>query len=197
MRHMMRMMRGGHHGEHRGHFGRGPFGFHGHRDLHEMHAMRGGPGRRGRLFDHGDLRLVALKHIADKPMHGYELIKAVEEASGGAYSPSPGVVYPTLSLLEDMGFVAVSDAGGGRKLYTATDAGLMHLQDNAAVVDSIFSRVSEAAQRSAGAHHGVSRAMANLRTAMKLKFSAGQLTDEQAAAVAKALDDAAQAVEKA
>ena len=195
-RHMMRMMRGGHHGGHHGPMGRGPFGFHGHRgDLHEMHEGRGG--RRGRLFDHGDLRLVALKHIADKPMHGYELIKAVEEASGGAYSPSPGVVYPTLSLLEDMGLVAVSDAGGGRKLYTATDAGLMHLADNAAAVSAIFSRVSEAAQRSGSSHHGVVRAMQNVRTALKLKFASGQLTDEQAAVVAKALDDAAQAIEKA
>ena len=178
--------------------GRGPFGFHGHRGVRDLHDMaEGRGGRRGRLFDQGDLRLVALKHIADKPMHGYELIKAVEEASGGAYSPSPGVIYPTLSLLEDMGLVEASDAGGGRKLYTATDAGLMHLQDNAAAVEGIFARVSEAAQRTALFHPSILRAQQNLRTAMKLKLSAGGLSEAQAAAIAKALDGAAQAIEQA
>jgi hypothetical protein len=111
-----------HHGRHGGHhgapFGRHPFGFHGH---HEGHHRRGG--RMGRFFDHGDLRLVVLKLIADKPSHGYELIKAVETAAGGAYTPSPGVIYPTLTLLEELGYVTAADAGGGKKLYTITDEG--------------------------------------------------------------------------
>ena len=107
---------------HREHHARHGFGWaeHGHRGLR-------GPSRHGRsdrVFEQGDLRLVLLKLIADKPRHGYELIKAVEEAVGGAYAPSPGVVYPTLTLLEDMGYAKVQAEGdGGKKLYTVTSEG--------------------------------------------------------------------------
>jgi DNA-binding PadR family transcriptional regulator len=115
---------GGRHGG-RAH-GRHPFGFHGH-DHHERgHHGRGG--RMGRFFDHGDLRFVVLKLIAEKPSHGYELIKAVETAAGGAYTPSPGVIYPTLTLLEELGYITVGDAGGGKKLYTITDEGEAFLE---------------------------------------------------------------------
>ena len=85
---------------------------------------RGGGGRSGpvgaelrRFFRHGDLRLVILQLIADKPRHGYEIIKAIEELVAGAYSPSPGVIYPTLTLLEELGYVAVSPGEGARKLH--------------------------------------------------------------------------------
>jgi DNA-binding PadR family transcriptional regulator len=88
-----------------------------------MRGPRGRGGRMGRFFDHGDLRFVVLKLIAEKPSHGYELIKAIETAAGGAYTPSPGVVYPTLTLLEELGYVTAGDAGGGKKLYTITAEG--------------------------------------------------------------------------
>ena len=96
-----------HHHEARG---RHPFGWEG----HGLHGLR--PGRRERstrVFGQGDLRLLLLKLIAEKPRHGYELIKAVEDGVGGAYSPSPGVVYPTLALLEDLGYASVAEAEGG------------------------------------------------------------------------------------
>ena len=93
--------------------------------------------RGGRVFGHGGLRLVLLRLIADKPRHGYELIKAIEERLGGSYSPSPGVVYPTLTLLEEMGHVTVSAEGGGRKLHTITDAGREHLDAHRAEVDQL------------------------------------------------------------
>src|ERR1700691_948695 len=86
-------------------------GFFGHRHGH-WRGMRG-----GRFFDHGDLRFLILKLIADKPRHGYELIKAIEEQFGGAYSPSPGVIYPTLTMLEELGYAVVT-AEGNKKAYT-------------------------------------------------------------------------------
>ncbi|ANF55991.1 PadR family transcriptional regulator [Brevundimonas naejangsanensis] len=92
----------------------------------EGHGRRGG----GRMFEHGALRWVLLSLIADKPSHGYELIRAIEARVGGAYAPSPGVIYPSLALLEDMGAVnAVAD--GGKKRYAVTDEGRRLLVENA------------------------------------------------------------------
>lgn len=190
-------MFGRHHHHHRGgwggrgdeHHGRHPFGFHG------GHPGRGRGGRMGRFFDHGDLRFVVLKLIADKPSHGYELIKAIETAAGGAYTPSPGVVYPTLTLLEEMGYVTASDAGGGKKLYTITPEGEAFLASNDAPVRSLFERMAEAASASAAFSPQILRARENLKTALRLKLHGGQLTAEQVAAVAKALDDAASVIE--
>src|SRR5215813_7941419 len=81
-------------------------------------GLRGG--RLGRVLDQGDLRYVLLHMIAEKPRHGYELIKAIEEKFGGTYSPSPGVIYPTLTLLEELGYAQPETAGGTRKLYSIT-----------------------------------------------------------------------------
>ncbi|WP_165906498.1 MULTISPECIES: PadR family transcriptional regulator [Brevundimonas] len=92
----------------------------------EGHGRRGG----GRMFEHGALRWVLLSLIADKPSHGYELIKAIEARMGGTYTPSPGVIYPSLTLLEDMGAVSVV-AEGGKKRYAVTDEGRRLLGENA------------------------------------------------------------------
>ncbi len=192
----------------RGHpfLGRGPFGFHGHfggrgrgpedgfgeREFGE----RGGRGG-GRFFDQGGLRLVVLKLIAEKPRHGYELIKALEEASGGAYSPSPGVIYPTLTLLEEMGYATASDAGGGRKLFTITTEGQAHLEASSAMVKGIFEKMAAIAERAGSFHPQILRARENLRTALRLKIGGGALTQAQVEAVAAAMDAAAKAVEAA
>ncbi len=161
--------------------------------------MRGGGrgGRFGRFFDHGDLKLVILRLIADKPRHGYEIIKEIEEQAGGAYSPSPGVVYPTLTWLEEMGFVTAADAPGGRKLYTATPEGEAHLAANEAQASGIFQRMAEAAASSAAFSPQILRARENLRTALKLKTTGGSLSKDQIAAICDALDAAAAAVERA
>src|ERR1700761_9606393 len=98
------------------------------------HRHHGG-GRR-RVFDHGDLRFILLSMIAARPAHGYDLIKALEERMGGGYSPSPGVIYPTLTMLEEQGFAAVS-AAEGKKLYQATEVGTAFLQANRTVVEAI------------------------------------------------------------
>jgi DNA-binding PadR family transcriptional regulator len=189
-----------HHGRHA--FGRGPFGFHGHREgHHEDHRGHGGGrmggGRMGgRFFEQGDLRLVVLKLIADKPSHGYELIKAVEEAAGGAYAPSPGVIYPTLTLLEDLGYAAVQEAGG-RKLYTITPEGEAYLAENAPMVGGLFERMAAVAARSQAFSPQILRARENLKTALRFKLTHGALTTEQVARIAEALDAAARAVEQA
>jgi DNA-binding PadR family transcriptional regulator len=116
-----------------GPFGRGPFG-------------RGGHGRGGRVFDQGNLKYVVLQLLAEKPRHGYEVIKAIEERFGGTYSPSPGTVYPTLAMLEDMGYAKVTLEEGGKKVYEITDEGRAHLAENKPVVDDIFAKISEFAQ---------------------------------------------------
>src|SRR6476469_8392267 len=82
---------------------------------------RGGPFRGGRMFEQGDLKYVILQLLEEKPRHGYEIIKALEERFGGAYSPSAGTVYPTLTLLEDLGYARVTFAAGGKKVYSITD----------------------------------------------------------------------------
>lgn len=183
----MHRMFGFHHHPHRH---RGPFGRHG------RHAGGHGWRRHGRFFDHGDLRHVLLKLIADQPRHGYELIKAVEEQAGGAYTPSPGVVYPTLTLLEETGLVT-SETQGGKKLYTVTDEGLAQLGANEAQVAGIFDRMAEAAAASAMFSPQILRARENLKTALKLKLTGGALTKEQIAGICDALDAAASAVERA
>lgn len=105
---------------------------------------RGGPGR-GRVFGHGDLKLVILSLLAEKPRHGYEIIKELEDRVGGAYSPSPGTVYPTLTLLEDLGYARAQTEEGNRKVYEITDEGRRHLEENRSIVDDIFGRVDDAA----------------------------------------------------
>ncbi len=95
----------------------------------------GGNVRVGRMLASGDLRLVALFFIEQQPRHGYDLIKAVEERSNGVYSPSPGIVYPALTFLEEAGYVT-SSADGNKKLYTITDEGRTHLAENRDSVSS-------------------------------------------------------------
>jgi DNA-binding PadR family transcriptional regulator len=178
---------------HRERFARHGFGWSG----HGPRGM-GRHGRSGRVFEQGDLRLVLLKLIADKPAHGYELIKAVEDAVGGAYSPSPGVVYPTLTLLEDLGYAKAAEIESGKKLYAITPEGQAFLDTQAAAASALFARMEEVAQANQGRNAPqILRAMENLRTALRLRMSRGPLNAPQVDAVAAALDAAAKAVEQA
>lgn len=149
------------------------------------------------MFAQGDLRFVVLKLIRDKPSHGYEIIKAIEDLLGGAYSPSPGVVYPTLTLLEELGQIRVQDAEGPRKLYVVTPEGEAILEQNRAVVDQIFARMAEInARHGGGPAPQILRAMENLKTALRIRLSRGPLNADQVAEIARVLDDAARAVEE-
>lgn len=104
---------------------------------------RGGPFRGGRMFEQGDLKYVILQLLAEKPRHGYEIIKELEERFAGSYAPSAGTVYPTLSLLEDLGYASVTLEDGGKKVYAITDAGRAYLEENKGAVDDIFERIAE------------------------------------------------------
>jgi DNA-binding PadR family transcriptional regulator len=95
------------------------------------------------MFEQGDLKYVILQLLDEKPRHGYEIIKALEERFGGMYSPSAGTVYPTLTLLEDLGYARVNVEDGGKKVYAITDEGRAYLAQNKSAVDDIFERISE------------------------------------------------------
>lgn len=103
----------------------------------------GGPG--GRVFGPGDLRLVLLALISEKPRHGYELIRAIEDKFSGSYAPSPGAVYPTLTLLEEQDLIRSEAAGGAKKLYTITPEGEAFLVQNKVNVDAVMARLDLAA----------------------------------------------------
>lgn len=162
-------------------------------------SMRSGRGG-GRVFGHGGLRYVLLQLIADKPSHGYELIKAIEERLGGSYSPSPGIVYPTLTLLEELGCVSVDAAdGGGRKRYSITPAGSQFLAANREITDEMMARmrggVDGAGPRDRRPPQVV-RAIENLKLAMRMRLSREPLTEQQAHEFAAVLDSAAQQLER-
>lgn len=106
----------------------------------------GGNFRIGRMLASGDLRLVALYLIEQQPRHGYDLIKAIEEKSAGFYTPSPGIVYPALTFLEEAGYVT-SQADGNKKLYTITDEGRAHLTDNREAIESTLSFLAKAGEQ--------------------------------------------------
>jgi DNA-binding PadR family transcriptional regulator len=153
--------------------------------------------REGRMFDSGDLKLVVLALLADKPRHGYEIIKALEERVGGGYSPSPGVIYPTLTMIEDIGYATGAQDQGGRKLYTLTAEGEAFLAANRAQVDAIFARFERADGERRGDIAPLFRAMQNLRMAVRLRVRRRDATPAEIQAIADALDTAAKAIERA
>ena len=112
------------------------------------HKRRGGR-RRRQFFESGEVKYVILRLLKEKPRHGYEIIKAMEEDLGGWYTPSPGTIYPTLQLLEDQGYVRIEEADG-KKVYHITDEGLAFLEEHRDVVDDILERVREAIDGLAG-----------------------------------------------
>jgi|ERR1700691_5611355 DNA-binding PadR family transcriptional regulator len=154
-------------------------------------------GSRERMFDNGHLRLVILQLIADKPSYGYEIIKAIEERFSGGYAPSPGVVYPTLTLLEEEG-MAVASPEGNKKLYTATEEGKAYLKTNQPLLKAIFGRMQAAGKMfGRGKSPQIERAVMNLRFALKMRTERGNLTAEQTSKIAEAIDAAARAIDEA
>lgn len=191
----------GGHGRHRaGHERRGQSGG-AREELMERFGHRRGHGRDERrmgrrMFDHGELRLLVLALIAKEPRHGYELIKEIEARMGGSYSPSPGVIYPMLAWLEDMGYALVDAAEGGRKRYALTEQGRAFVEQNRSLIEQVFSQVERGGERGRGAPDPVVRAMENLKLALRLRLRRGALGEAEAEAVAAALDAAAQAIER-
>ena len=182
-----------------------------HRGRHHRHGDhedgRRGGGRIGRFLAHGDLRFLLLKLISEKPSHGYEMIKDIEDRVAGAYTPSPGVIYPTLTLLEELGWVRVAQSDGTKKLFEATEDGRLALDANKTTVDDIMARVDKArAEREATPpdqdgdiaafwkhrhrHREVRHALHELRDALRQRAWDKALSDEQVDAIVDIIRDA-------
>ena len=184
-------MRGGPRG-----FSFGPGGFH--FEFGEGRGGRGGPRGRRRMFEGGELRLVILKLIADEPRHGYELIKAIEEMTDGHYAPSPGIVYPTLTMLEDMGLISEKKSKDSKKIFEATGDGRAHLEENGDEVDELIERLEEAGSHRRRSHRPeMGRAVGNLMTALKNRVAHEGWNEALLHEVIDILDDAAQRIERA
>lgn len=134
--------------------------------------------------------------IEAQPRHGYELMRAIEERMGGSYTPSPGVIYPTLSWLDDMGYAQV-EAEGGRKSFRITEEGKAFLAANRAAIDDLQARIGARPRgRPGGVPAPIIRGMENLKLALRLRLRQGPLDPKAAEQIAAALDAAAQTVER-
>ncbi|MFM5930308.1 MAG: PadR family transcriptional regulator [Novosphingobium sp.] len=195
-------MRGGEFGEgFGGGFGRGMRGGFGHGGPGGGGPGGGGMGggRRGKRFAGEELRLMVLGLLAEEaPQHGYQLIRSFAAKSGDAYSPSPGVLYPLLTLLADMGLVEeVGGEGSSRRSYGLTDAGRTEIEGKRAVIDAAFARLAAMAEQAGRADAApIRRAMMNLRTASMQRMTRGDADNETALAIAALLDEAAQKIER-
>ncbi len=168
----------------------------GHHSSGTRHGRGEGGGRR-RLFDKDELRLILLKLIEEQPRHGYDLIREIEDRSGGAYVPSPGVIYPTLTLLSDMDLIGEAPVEGTRKQFEITHAGTVHLTDRTMQVEAAMAKLAEmSARRERTDGAPVRRAMGNLREVLQTRLSRDDVTIETLHDVAALLDEAAQKVER-
>lgn len=201
--HKMQRGHGRHHGLHamrgrHGGFGGGFAAAFGESFGDDLGGGRGGRGGgRRRLFDGAELRLILLSLIGEQPRHGYDLIKAIEECSGGVYAPSPGVVYPTITMLEDMGLITEQAAAGSKRLFAITDAGKLELGEQAEQIEALFARL-EAMGRERGDEDRspVRRAMVNLAMAVRGRMKSGDKNTELAHDVAALLDETARKIER-
>lgn len=159
-----------------------------------------GPGRRqrrGRMFAQGELRLALLALIAENPSHGYELIKGIEEMTGGGYAPSPGAVYPTLQLLEDEGAIAEADAEGSKKPYAVTPQGEAELEERKSEVAELMRRLGRHGERTTTVRsHDVFRAMGNLGSVLKNRAKAGKLDEDTINQIVDMIDEMAKRIER-
>jgi DNA-binding PadR family transcriptional regulator len=164
--------------------------------LSDGEARRGG-GRSRRMFDGSELRLVLLQLIADEPRHGYELIKAIEDLTAGSYAPSPGVVYPALAMLAEMGLIEEQASDGARKRFAATEDGRTHLAEQAELVATLIARLEGLGAHRARHDAGpLRRSMGNLRHAVQNRMARGGVSDDLLHDIAALIDEVAQKVER-
>ena len=156
---------------------------------HGLHRSRG-----PKMFDAGALRYLVLHLIGEQPRHGYEIIKAIEDKVGGDYSPSPGVIYPLLAMLEDLGHAAVA-ADGNKKLYTITPEGKAFLEENRAFVDAILARMASSERSRKGS--GIREALHALKGAVVERARGEALSEAQLEKIRAALQQAADEIRKA
>jgi len=160
-------------------------------------GSRGGGRGRRRVLDSGELRLVLLKLIADESRHGYDLIRAVEEMTHGEYAPSPGIVYPSLTMLQDMGLIDEVKTEGARKAFEITAEGKDHLAEKEEEVEALFERLKELGsdQRKAGGAP-IKRAIGNLLSALWHRATREDADEGVMHKIAAILDEAAQKIER-
>jgi len=139
---------------------------------------------------------VLLKLIADEPRHGYDLIRAVEEITGGEYAPSPGIVYPTLTMLQDMGLIEEAPGEGPRKPFQVTDEGRAYLEERSDEAEALLDRLEGLKPRHSEAGPAIGRAVKNLMTALTHRVSRDGLNDDLLHEIAAILDEAAQRIER-
>jgi DNA-binding PadR family transcriptional regulator len=163
-----------------------------------------GPGRFGhgfggreRLFDSGELKLVILKLLGEQPSYGYQLMKAMEERLAGGYTPSAGVIYPTLTLLEEEGLAASAIAEGNKKVYSLTEEGRQFVEANKERIGEVFERIEAVGQRFERRRTPeLMEAFANLRHAVMGRMWRRNITPEQVKKIAEAVNAAARAIEE-
>ncbi|MDZ5701452.1 PadR family transcriptional regulator [Enterobacter ludwigii] len=157
-----------------------------------MRNEHDGGGRRPRFFGHGDLRLVILDILTRNASHGYELIKAIENMTQGNYTPSPGVIYPTLDYLQDQTYITITEEENGRKRIAITVAGQQWLDENQEQLAQIQARIKA---RSVGfqlrKNPQMKRAMDNFKAVLDLKVNQGELSDAQLKQIIGVIDRAA------
>ncbi|MEO9913033.1 MAG: PadR family transcriptional regulator [Parasphingorhabdus sp.] len=161
-------------------------------------AFEGGKGKkRARMFRRGELKLVLLHLIAEEPRHGYDLIRQIEELTGGHYAPSPGIVYPTLTLMAEMDQIDEAVDDDGKKVYSITDAGSAQLTEEATHIAEILDRldgVSKMGQASDGA--SVRRAVHNLKSAIGIRLADEEKGSDKILEVTAIIDEAASKIER-
>lgn len=149
------------------------------------------------MFDGSELRLVLLQLIADEPRHGYDLIRAIEAMTGGAYAPSPGVIYPTITLLDEMGFIQEQHSQGAKKRFAATDQGRARLAEHQEQVDMLIARLRALAERRERVDAApIRRAMGGLKMAVMERLGGGNAPPAMVHEVAAMIDELAQKVER-
>jgi DNA-binding PadR family transcriptional regulator len=187
--HFFHKFRAGH-----GHHGRECFERIGHPRVHGEFPFGGG--KRERIFASGDMKFVVLYLLGQKPAHGYEIIKELGELAGGDYTPSPGTIYPTLTMLEDLGWV-VSTPQEGRKEYRLSPEGEAQLEERRQVVERVLAHLGHVRNRAHGRRvPEIMRAMENLKMALRMRLGEDSADPAVARRVAEIIDRAAVEVER-
>jgi DNA-binding PadR family transcriptional regulator len=151
---------------------------------------------RGRLFDAGDVKLVILKLLSEEPSYGYQLIKTMEQRLAGGYTPSAGVIYPTLTMLEEEG-LAISSAENNKKVYSLTPEGQAYLEANQAQVGQLFARLEEAGRSfERGRSPEIMKAFLNLRGAVMARVLRESVKPEQIKKITEAINAAAKTIDE-
>jgi DNA-binding PadR family transcriptional regulator len=174
-----------HGGSERGFGGRGPGGF-----------GRGFGEGRGRMFDAGDIKLVILRLLAEQPSYGYQLIKTMEQRLAGGYTPSPGVIYPTLTMLEEEG-LASSSTENNKKIYSLTQEGTDFLESHKERIGELFERLEQTGRGfERGRSPEIMKAFMNLRSAVMARVSRENTKPEQIIKITEAINAAAKAIDE-